>query len=90
MRCRLLAAAVLLAIKLVDDTHATNRYLAKVAGIPLATLNRLEVALFALLHFTLTPPLPTLTSALCAGAHAPLQRVLARRPIASETGLLCR
>jgi hypothetical protein len=58
--CRLILASLSLAVKLVDDTHCTNTYYAKVGGIPLELLNKLELQLFILLSFQLSTPVHSL------------------------------
>lgn len=51
---RLLATAVVLAAKYMDDTVWTNAHYARVTGISLAEFNHMERLMFCLLDFTLT------------------------------------
>eukprot|EP00826_Nyctotherus_ovalis_P022180 TRINITY_DN17273_c0_g1_i18.p1 TRINITY_DN17273_c0_g1~~TRINITY_DN17273_c0_g1_i18.p1 ORF type:complete len:187 (+),score=13.03 TRINITY_DN17273_c0_g1_i18:150-710(+) len=50
---RLMLAAVVLAIKYVDDEYADNRMYALIGGVKLEEINRLEGCLLALLRFKL-------------------------------------
>lgn len=50
---RLLAAALVLAVKFEDDVYYTNRVYAKCAGLSVRELNRLERLLFRLLDYRL-------------------------------------
>mmetsp|Transcript_24932 Transcript_24932/g.49876 ORF Transcript_24932/g.49876 Transcript_24932/m.49876 type:complete len:205 (+) Transcript_24932:39-653(+) len=50
---RLMLAAVLVASKFVDDKFSTNKYWAKVGGVSLAELNRLELEFLLLVKFNL-------------------------------------
>lgn len=50
---RLILSAVVLAIKYSDDFYADNLTYAKIGGVPLVEMNRLEIDMLKLLHYNL-------------------------------------
>lgn len=49
--CRLLLAALVVAIKTFDEVYFLNTFMAKVGGIPVAAINAAELKLLQLLDF---------------------------------------
>jgi hypothetical protein len=54
--CRMLAVAVVIAIKFIEDSVYTNAHYAKVTGISLVELNQMEIQMCSLLDFSLHLP----------------------------------